>query len=172
MHQLAGKKTRTGKIESEEDLYTEVDRCTRTVLLSSRKNELVAAIKRLQCIVAAKCICSFCDGTGDIDFVYEFMRCLVPSRTMQLIMERHLQTPRWAYLGPMYSTLFDLLYEDLKPTNTTVYSNGALEAIVCKFKLPSSVYTDTLAKIQDEKKARRIKKLRSQSPPAPPGRSS
>jgi hypothetical protein len=139
------------QIDSEAKVYAEVKRCTRAVLLSSTKKEIVSAMTTLECVVRADCICSFCDGTRDMNFVFEFGRCLVPTRTMQLIKERHLETPRWAYVGPVYTRLFATLYEDLNPANDKrVFSNGEMEDIVCRFKLPRAVYSDALAKIQTE----------------------
>ncbi len=143
------------KISNEADLYDETLRCIRLVLLSSTKKEIVKAFTRLECILSAKCICSFCDGTNNIDFVYEFFRCLISTRTMQLIKERHLPTSRWEYIGPIYSRMYNILYDDLNPSNTKVFSNGEMEDIVCKFKMPKSLHIDTLNKIKVEREQRK-----------------
>ena len=151
------------KIETEAELYAEVEKNIRLVLLSSNKKDITKAFTSLECIINAKCICSFCDGIGDLDFVYEFSRCLISTRTMQLIKERHLETPRWSYIGPKYTKLYEILYEDLNPLNNKrVFSNGEMENIICKFTLPKSVYIDARAKINTEKELRI--KFKAQNP--------
>ena len=157
------------KIDSEVSVYAAVERCTRAVLLSSNKKEIAAAFARLECILDSSCVCTFCDGTKGIDFVFEFGRCLVPSRTMQLIKERHLETPRWAYVGPLYKKLYDFLYEDLSAheKQLRVVSNGELEDVVCHFKLLKSVHADALEKIQTEKEKVLRRKFRAANPVLP-----
>ena len=58
-----------------------------------------------------------CPEWGKHDFlVMETGRCLVPSRFLQLIIERHLNTKRWAYIQPLYNELFKELNSDILPS--------------------------------------------------------
>ena len=86
--------------------------------------------------------------------MYEFGRCLVPTRIMQLIKERHHGSDRWTYVQPLYAQLYAALYEDLDPTKG-VFSNGALEDQACDYSAPTSISAQTLSKIKTEKAQRR-----------------
>ena len=126
---------------------------TRTILLSSEKRAIVAAFAGLRCIVTSECVCQFCDGTKGIDFVYEFGRCLVPTRIMQLIKARHHGSDRWTSVQPLYAQLYATLYDDLDPRKG-VFSNGALEDQACDYSAPASISAQTLSKIKAEKAQR------------------
>lgn len=139
------------KIESKEELYSTIKALYSTILLSSNKKDILMAMDKLHCIMIGNCICSFCKETKSLDIVYEFSRCLVPSRLMQLIKERHCGTSRWVYVQPVYAKLYKSLYEDLDPNESVVFSNGKLENIVCRFKLSTSLVNKTLEKIAHEK---------------------
>lgn len=111
----------------------------------------------MRCIVTSECICQFCDGTKGINFVFEFGRCLVPTRIMQLIKERHHGSDRWAFVQPLYAQLYETLYEDLDPKKG-LFSNGALEDQACDYSVPSSISAQTLSKIKAEKAQRQRRK--------------
>jgi hypothetical protein len=142
------------EIEKEQDIYNEVDKLIKIILLSGRKIEITKAFLRLKCIITGNCICSFCPGTKNIDFVYEFSRCLVNTRVMQLIKERHAKSKRWIYIQPLYAELYNILFEDLN-ANVGILSNEELEDINCKFKISPSIISKTLAEISIERKLRK-----------------
>ena len=100
-----------------------VDLLLKRIITSTQKKELVDALKEVYCIVFGSCV----DIKG-LDIVYEWSRCMLPSRAMQQIKEAHCESPRWAYVKPLYAALYEDLYKDLDP-ETGKLSNGALEDV-------------------------------------------
>lgn len=121
-----------------------------TILLSRRRPEITQAFASLRCLITGECICDACD-TWDTRIVYEFGRCLVPSRFLQLVKEAHITTPRWAYVQPLYADLFAALYEDLAPEGGVLHSGGTLEDQACAYTLSARTIRDALAAVQAQK---------------------
>jgi hypothetical protein len=72
------------------------------------------------------------NGDDGMPIVYEFGRCIVPSRFLQMVKELHQKSKRWEYMQPLYRELFGIMYEDLSP-DTAIFSNGSMENIKCGF---------------------------------------
>lgn len=126
---------RFGKSKSLAELFQKVEKLTNILLLSTSRKELQLAFEELKCIVQGDCICDTCpEWDPDTFIVYEFARCLIPSRVFQLIKERHASTSRWKWMKKYYTSLYTTVYEDLSP-HTGNMSNGDMEDQSCKYKL-------------------------------------
>ena len=134
-------------------VYKALDNCMETILISNKKKEITIALQNIQCILVGKCICEMCPKWGKHDFlVMETGRCLVPSRFMQLIIERHLNTKRWVYIQPLYNELFKELNSDILPSIEKQESNDEMEDQKwCTFKLSPNLIKKTLASIKIER---------------------
>lgn len=123
------------KSKSLAELFKRVEKLTNILLLTTSKKELVSAFAELECIVKGNCICDSCpEWDQDTYIVYEFARCLVPSRVFQLIKEKHASSPRWKWMKKRYTSLYNTVYEDLSP-KTGNMSNGDMEDQTCQYKL-------------------------------------
>ena len=93
--------------------------------------------------------------------MYEFGRCLVPSRFLQLVKEVHLKSKRWDYIKPLYRDLYSNMYEDLLP-DTDVFSNGDVENQKCGFVLSSDLLEAASKELEKVQKinATNLKKMR------------
>jgi len=104
-----------------------VDFLVKTIVVSTKKKELVDSLKELYCIVFGSCV----DLKG-VNIVYEWSRCMLPSRSLQKIKEAHCESARWVYVKPLYAALFEDMFADLNP-ETGRLGNGALEdAVRCR----------------------------------------
>ena len=122
-------------IKSLNEVHQEVNRLEKVILLSKKKTEITKAFKDLICIVTGNCICDSCpEWDKDTYIVYEFGRCLVPSRFLQLVKELHLKSNRWEYIQPLYREFYAILYADLNP-ETGILSNGDMEDQKCTFQM-------------------------------------
>jgi hypothetical protein len=127
------------KINSLDEVYKKINALQKVILLSKKKTDIVKAFKDITCIITGKCVCESCPEWDKETFVvYEFGRCLVPSRFLQLVKEVHLKSKRWDYIKPLYRDLYSNMYEDLLP-DTDVFSNGDAENQKCGFKLSSDL---------------------------------
>jgi hypothetical protein len=157
------------ELSTPKKVYKALDACMELVLISTKKNEIVNAFKRMQCILVGKCICDACPeweknhGPDDIPLlVMETGRCLVPSRFMQLVIDKHLPTKRWSYIQPLYTELFNELYSDILPTIESPISNGELEDQKwCNHKISPTLIKKSLLSIKNEREARMKHKLKS-----------
>lgn len=114
----------TTKHSSYNAVSNAVSEATRIILDTTDKRAIVEAFKDLQCIVTGTCICDTCDTWDQYAVSYEFARCLVPTRFMQLAKERHHGTHRWTFVGPLYKELFSTLYADIDPESGILHSGG------------------------------------------------
>jgi hypothetical protein len=147
-------------INNQKEMLVEVARHQKTILFSRRKDEISSAFKRLECIATGKCISS---TAKDIDLVFEYVRCIIPSRFFQLIKELHASTNRWQYIQPLYRQLYAIIYEDLNP-DKEVISNGPDENVVCATKLPKGVLKKADKKLdviekEEREQAMKLRKL-------------
>ncbi len=127
------------KLNSVDKVHKEVSKLQKAILLSKKKSEITIGFKGLICIITGKCVCDLCkEWDRDTYLVYEFGRCLVPTRFMQLVKELHFKSKRWEYVRPMYRELYSILYEDLNP-DTEVMSNGDMENQKCRYELPKGL---------------------------------
>lgn len=95
---------------------------------STRKAEVLRGFRELECLAKGSCVKN---AGWDESFVYEFVRCHIPTRVMQYLKQRHHGTQRWtSYAKGAYASLFRALYDDLSP-DTDVYGNGEDELVVC-----------------------------------------
>lgn len=141
------------KLKTVKSVYEESNRLQETILFSGNKKDITEAFAKLQCMITGKCICESCpEWEKDTMVVYEFGRCIIPTRFLQMIKELHYESPRWSYIQPLYRDLIGLLYEDLSP-DAPVYSNGDLENQRCKFKMTASLR---------EKASKELQKLQTQ----------
>lgn len=125
----------------------------RTILLSSNRRDITRAFRGLECLVRGKCICDMCPGwPDDVGILYEFERCLVPTRFLQLIKARHIHTKRWEYVQPLYASLFQTVMQDVLPDTPFAADEGDTR---CPYPaLRPEVVDATLAEIRQERAAR------------------
>lgn len=124
------------KLDSVKDVLMKVETLSKTILSTTKKTEIVKAFEGLKCLATGECICDTCPSWDKNTFiVFEFGRCLVPSRFLQLVKEKHAKTKRWVYIKPLYKELFDIVYQDLHPDENVIHSSGNVEDQICKYKL-------------------------------------
>ena len=86
------------KLKTPAAVRARVEQLTAVILTSTRKRELTRAFAELECIVVGKCICDMCpEWDNSVDLVFEYSRCLVPTRVLQLVKARHQHSDRWTY---------------------------------------------------------------------------
>jgi hypothetical protein len=147
------------KLASIDAMTKEVENLSQIILTSTKKKEITNAFDALKCIITGQCICDLCETWNkDINIVFEFGRCLVPPRFMQLVKERFYKTIRWNYVKPLYSDLYSTLYDDLDPEKDVIHSSGNIEDQVCMYKLSPQLVADSLDVIKSEKRKKRIVK--------------
>ena len=135
------------RFSSVADVSKESKRLQDIILFSKTKREITKAFEGLKCLITGRCICDLCpEWDKDTYIVYEFGRCIIPSRFLQLIKEVHVKSKRWSYIQPLYRELYQILYEDL--ISDTNMSNGELENIKCGHS--TSISQSTLNKINQE----------------------
>jgi len=141
------------ELKSIKSVYEALDSCMETVLISTKKKDITNAISNIKCICTGKCICDLCPEWGKDDYiVMETGRCLVPSRFMQLIVEKHLNTKRWVYIKPLYTDLFNELYSDILPSVVNQESNDGMEDQKwCTYKLSPALIQKALSSIKNER---------------------
>ena len=128
------------KVETVKELISEVEHLSNIILLSSRKVEIIKSFKRLMCLLRGECICDICKSWDkNVFIVFELGRCLVPSRFLQLVKERHATTKRWSYIQPLYKELYDTMNEDISPNEPIIHSSGDVEDQTCIYKLPDKL---------------------------------
>jgi hypothetical protein len=151
---IVGKSNTMRKSESPKELAALVDALQQEVLFSQRKGEIVKAFGRLMCIVRGRCVNTLAKDFDGTDFVFEYVRCLLPSRFFQLVKELHMGTRRWTYVQPLYRELLANVYEDLNP-DVPVISNGEMENQKCGST--SGVSPAALGRAAEVLEARRAK---------------
>lgn len=141
------------KVATLAELQERTDALMRTILLSSNRRDITRAFRGLECLVRGKCICDMCPGwPDDVGILYEFGRCLVPTRFLQLIKARHIHTKRWEYVQPLYASLFQTVMQDVLPDTPFAADEGDTR---CPYPaLRPEVVDATLAEIRQERAAR------------------
>jgi hypothetical protein len=149
------------KSKSITELFQRTEKLTNTILTATNKTILLATFKELECIATGECICDTCPEWGnDIFLVYEFVRCLIPSRVFQLIKEVHIRTPRWKWMKKAYTSLYNTVYDDLNP-KTGNLSNGSMEDQPCTYQLNKDTVKKAYVLMSKEFEERRAAKQQS-----------
>lgn len=139
---------------SPKEVYNAVTTHLKTILTSRNKQAITRAFKVVTCIVSGECLDDMNKKWTDKEAypAFEWSRCLVSTRTMQLIKENHCQTPRWSYVKELYTTLYSKLYADISPDSEVIHSSGTIEDLPCKYSLSDDVRKNTLNLLASEKK--------------------
>jgi hypothetical protein len=161
-------KTTFKKAETIRELVDRVDTALETIMISSNKRKITRAFAELKCLITGKCICELCPGwpdeNGMMYMVYEMSRCLVPTRALQLIRDRHIAIPSaWLWIKPLYTDLYTTLMEDIDPTNPdeTPMSSDDMEDQPCVRKnRPTQLFERALKIVLKERQARKNKLLK------------
>ena len=105
------------QVKTRKDLEELIRKHIDVLLTSGNKAHITASFSKLECLITGQCICDLCPE-WDVDHgpLYEFSRCLIPTRILQMIKDRHYNTKRWSYVLPLYSSLFEKLFDDILPT--------------------------------------------------------
>lgn len=142
----------TSTVKSVKELLNEVNKLSRTILLSSNKTDITKAFKRLMCLLTGQCVCDICKTWDtNVFLLFEFGRCLVPPRFMQLVKERHYNTKRWNYVLPLYMELFNTIYEDISPDTEVIHSSGDMEDQACMYSLSDKLKKQAINLIKTER---------------------
>ena len=145
-------------VDTVQAAYAEAAKATETLLLSTHVPSITRAFSKLLCLVQGSCLKDLGpDWDSDVSIVYEFGRCLVPSRVLQLIKERHMGTSRWERIAPEYARLYNVLYEDLLPASGDL-SNRSLE------DQPCSSYSSPISPSLRERVTRLVQRKDLRSP--------
>lgn len=144
------------KFTSPKEVYDALSTHLKTLLTSRNKTDITRAFKVVICIVGGECMDDMNKKWTDKEAypAFEWSRCLVSTRTMQLIKENHCQTPRWTYVKALYANLYSKLYADIDPETEVMHSSGSIEDLPCKYSLSSNIIKDTLNLLDMEKKER------------------
>lgn len=105
------------KVKTKKELEERIRACIDVLLTSGNKRLLTSSFRELECLLTGHCICDLCPE-WDVDHgpLFEYSRCLLPTRILQLVKEHHYNTKRWSYILPLYSSLFEKLFLDILPT--------------------------------------------------------
>lgn len=124
------------KVKSIPELEELVNSLHKIIIHSGNKRDIIKAFKKLECLSTGSCICSFCpEWDKNTDILFEFSRCIIPSRIFQLLKARHYNTKRWVYIKPLYTSLYEKVFDDILPNTTNIASIGAEQNSVCNIKI-------------------------------------
>jgi hypothetical protein len=120
------------KVKTRKDLEESISKHIDVLLTSGNKRYITASFRELECLITGQCICDLCPE-WDVDHgpLYEFSRCLIPTRILQLVKARHYNTKRWSYVLPLYSSLFEKLFDDILPTTGNMASLESEKSVKC-----------------------------------------
>lgn len=144
------------KFQTPSEVYDAVTKALKRVLLSRNKNEISAGFKTLLCIVKTDCLNDLNPKWTDKSAypAFEWSRCLVSTRTMQLIKESHFNSPRWSYVKTMYGELFNALYVDILPDTDVIHSAGSVEDLPCKYHISRDLKEDVMKTLESDEQKR------------------
>lgn len=124
------------KVKSVTELEERTNALIQVILQSANKRDLTKAFREIQCLITGSCICDLCpEWDKDTYVVYEFARCIVPTKILQLIKSRHYNTKRWIYIEPLYTSLYESLNDDILPTTSLKASLDDEAKTICKIKI-------------------------------------
>jgi hypothetical protein len=133
------------KFKTVEQVIKKAEQLSNIILFSNDKDKIIKAFAIIKCIITGSCICDICKTWDkNIFVVYEFGRCLFPTRFLQLIKAKYIKTDKWSYIQPLYKDLYDTLYEDIKPDTYDMASLVGENESICKYKLSNSLVTKTI----------------------------
>ena len=146
------------KFKSVEEVIKKTEQLSNIILLSNDKDKIIKAFETLKCIITGKCICDLCETWNkNIFVVFEFGRCLCPTRFLQLIKAKYIKTDKWIYIQPLYKDLYDTLYEDINPSTDDIASLEEENKSICKYRLSSGLVNKTMNFIKKSKTKKNIK---------------
>jgi hypothetical protein len=149
------------RVKSVKELQERINHLLRVVLVSGNKRDITAAFKALECLITGSCICDLCpEWDKDVEILYEFSRCLVPPRILQLIKSRHSRSKRWEYIQPLYASLYEKLFDDILPSTPHMADVKYEQKVKCKIHLSKEVIDDAFDKIKQEGEQRLKRFLR------------
>lgn len=125
------------KYKSVKEVVKEVSEIHKVLLLSKNKKNIIKGFQKALCIATGQCVCDLCPKWDkNIFIVFEFGRCMFPSRFFQLVRDAHMKSPRWeAYVKDLYTVLFNTLYEDLLPSTESNIHSLEQESQKCSYSL-------------------------------------
>ena len=120
------------KVKTKKELEERIRACIDVLLTSGNKRLLTSSFRDLECLLTGQCICDLCPE-WDVDHgpLYEYSRCLLPTRILQLVKAHHYNTKRWSYILPLYSSLFEKLFDDILPTTGNMASLEDEKKVTC-----------------------------------------
>jgi hypothetical protein len=124
------------KVKSIKELEELVNNLHKVIILSGNKREITKAFKHLECLATGACICDLCPEWDKNTYIlYEFSRCIIPSKIFQLIKEMHYNTKRWAYIKPLYISLYEKVFDDILPDTPNIASIEDEQKARCYIKI-------------------------------------
>lgn len=141
------------KFKTVEQVIKAANSISRTILFSNDKTKIINAFKIIDCIVKGECVCDSCDSwDSDMSIVFEFGRCLFPTRFFQLVKATYSKKDEWQYIKPLYSNLYNTLYEDILPDTPNIASLQSEADHICKYKLSPQLIKQSIEHIKNAKK--------------------
>lgn len=152
---MSSKKDIKFKFKSIDQVVKAVNNLTKIILFSRDKKKITHAFEVIDCIVKGKCICDLCDTWDpNIYIVFEFGRCLFPTQFFQLLKETYINTDHWKYIQPLYTKLYNTLYEDILPETTAIASLDQESSHLCQYKLSNDLIKRSIINIKKIKMSR------------------
>lgn len=149
------------RFKSIEEVIKKTESLSNIILFSNDKDKIIKAFETLKCIITGRCICDLCKTWDkNIFIIFEFGRCLCPTRFFQLIKAKYIKTDKWIYIQPLYKDLYDTVYEDINPITEDLASLEEENKATCKYKLSNDLVNKTMnfIKTQKTKKTKKLKK--------------
>ena len=124
------------KVKDRRELEERTNHLISVITESGNKRDITRAFRELECLITGSCICDLCpEWDKDTYVVYEFSRCIVPTHILQLFKARHYNTKRWVYVLPLYTSLYEKLFDDILPNRPTLASLNYERIVDCNIKI-------------------------------------
>jgi hypothetical protein len=124
------------KIKTLKDLEERANHLIKVIVQSGNKREITKTFLEIECLITGSCICDLCpEWDKDTYILYEFGRCIVPTKILQLVKERHYNTKRWVYVQPLYTSLYEKLFDDILPTTSPRASLNNEAKAICNIRI-------------------------------------
>jgi hypothetical protein len=137
-----------------EDLRARVNDLYNVVLLSDDPRRIEPAMRELCCVAVfgRDCVDTL-SMPSKYTFGFEMSRCLIPTRALQLIKQRHMSTPRWTIIAPWYAHLFNTLYQDIHPSTDVIAESDDNSDHVHCLSISKPLVKQTLDLLKKERSA-------------------
>ena len=143
------------KFKTVEEVVQKTQLLSKTILSSNSDNKIIKAFETIKCIILGKCICDLCNTWDkDVYIVFEFARCLFPSKLLQLIKSKHIKSDKWSYIQPLYEDLYNTLYEDINPKTDDIISLEGETESKCSYELSKDLINKTIEDIKKDNRKR------------------